>query len=116
MFLALLEQKGIKNIKAVIYIPERYLSRYIAAEEHPLEREEWDKRNNTIQYNATNKFMTAFFRMMYHLNNLELVFAGIHEDDIIRLTLSETKKIKPDIVNTYYQTVKNNNVELQQRL
>ncbi len=116
MFLALLERNNIKKIKTVIYTPERYLSRYIAAKEDPLYTAEWNQRNDTIQTNATNKFITAFFRMMYHLDNLHLEANKIDVDDIIRLELDESTKIKPDIVNAYYQATKTNSVELQQRL
>ncbi len=116
MFLALLERHNIKKIKVVIYTPERYISREIAASKDPLNTAEWTKRNDSIQTNATNKFITAFLRMMYHLDNLEMQSDLIEGDDMIRLQLDETKEVKPDVVNLYYQTIKNNNVQLQQRL
>ena len=116
LFLGLLERHNIKQIRVVEYIPERYISRYLAAQENPLKREEWEQRNDTIQTNATNKFVTTFFRMMYHLDNLDWQFEKIFGDEIIRLYLKETKKIKPDMINYLYQKAKNNSVDLQQRL
>ena len=116
LFLGLLERHNIKKIRVVEYIPERYISRFLAAQENPLQREEWERRNDAIQTNATNKFVTTFFRMMYHLDNLDWQFERLFGDEIIRLQLNPTKKIKPDIINMLYQKSKNNGVELQQRL
>ena len=116
LFLGLLERKNIKQIRVVEYIPERYISRYLSTEENPLQKEKWQKRNNTIITNATDKFIATFFRMMYHLDNLDWQFERVFGDEIIRLYLKETKKIKPDMINYLYQQIKNNIVDLQQRL
>ena len=116
MFFALLERHNIKKIKTIIYTPERYLSKYIAATENSENKEVWQQRNDTIRTNATNKYITAYFRMMYHLDNLHLQTDRLAADDILGLQLDTTKKIKPDTVTAYYQAAKDNSVELKQSL
>ncbi len=90
-FMALLESAGINKIKVIPYLPVRYLSRSIAADNISDEekRTELQERNNAIQYNATNKLIRTFRRVMYHLKDLELYSFPYELDECLNLTLSE---------------------------
>ncbi len=100
LFLGLLERAGIRKIKVVDYLPVRYNSRDIRAQELPKFTEELQERNDRIQANATNKFTSLFIRMTSHLPNLTM--AGEIGDGIIRFELGESIENPDDLVNTLY--------------
>ena len=64
IFITLLQNKNISKIKAVPYLPIRYLSRDLAAESTKEEdkKKALLERNNAIQTNLTNKFIRTFSR------------------------------------------------------
>ena len=105
LFLGLLEKKGIKKIKVVDYLPVRYNSRDIIAEQLTKFTEKLQERNDNIQNNATNKFTTIFTRMPSHLPNLEL--QGELGDNILRFNLGSSNKETDDLVNILYNKSKN---------
>lgn len=90
-FMALLENAGISKIKGVPYLPVRYLSRDYATQGIADEekRAALEERNNRIQYNATNKFIRTFRRVMYHLTDLKLYSLPYELDECLNLTLNE---------------------------
>ncbi len=88
-FLTMLQSKGITEVKAVPYLPVRYLSRDIAAKraEDPNIRKQREDRNNQIQSNATDKFMRTFRRAAYHMNGVEVISYPYEVDEYLTLEL-----------------------------
>lgn len=74
IFISLLQKEGIHKIKAVPYLPVRYLSREIAASYVKDEdrRFELKKRNEMIQENITNKFIRTFRRLEFHDQDIKI--------------------------------------------
>jgi len=62
IFLKILRLHNITKIKAVPYLPLRYLSRDFIAKDNSVLHE----RNDSIQTNATNKFIDTFRRLNHH--------------------------------------------------
>lgn len=106
IFLTLLQKKNIQNIKVVPYLPVRYLSRKIAAEEinNVEKRESFLSRNNDIQYNATNKFIRTFMRAAFHMKDLNITSYPYEVDEFLNLHLSEKEH---DIYNEILRDVAN---------
>lgn len=111
IFITLLQKKGIQNIKVVPYLPVRYLSRKIAAEEitNAEKRESFLNRNNDIQYNATNKFIRTFIRASFHMKDLEVISYPYELDEFLNINLKEKEhniynEILNDIVNGIVNT------------
>ena len=88
-FLTMLQSKGITKVKAVPYLPLRYLSRSIAAEntDDPNIRKQKEERNDQIQRNATEKFIRTFRRAAYHMNGVEVVSYPYEVDECLTLEL-----------------------------
>jgi len=91
IFMSLLQKEHIEEIKAVPYLPIRYLSRSIAA--NIQNSEELEARNNRIQYSITNKFIRLFTRLSYHMEELNITSLPYELDEFLTLNL-KTKKIK----------------------
>lgn len=75
IFLSILQTKGIKTVKVVPYLPIRYLSRDISSEKimDNSIKEELKERNDSIQQNATDKFIRTFRRVEYHMENVNII-------------------------------------------
>ena len=75
IFLSMLKMKNVRNIRAILYLPVRYLSRELAAlDVSSLEKSEsLLERNNRIQTNLTEKFLTTFQRVAYHLGGVQIL-------------------------------------------
>ena len=88
-FLTMLQSKGITEVRAVPYLPVRYLSRAIAAENttDPNVRKTREERNNQIQRNATDKFTRTFRRAAYHMQGAEIVSYPYELDENLRMKL-----------------------------
>lgn len=106
VFLSLLQKKEIHDIKVVPYLPLRYLSRDFMASEiaDSEKRENLHNRNNTIQDNATNKFIRTFMRAAFHMNDLQVTSYPYEVDECLTcyLTSKETElnnEILNDIAN-----------------
>ena len=110
IFLTLLQNRNIKNIKVVPYLPVRYLSRKIAADEIDNEekRENFNKRNNDIQYNATNKFIRTFMRANFHVKDLNIISYPYERDEFLNLYLTKKEHtIYNDILNDIANEIMN---------
>ena len=75
VFLSLLQREGIHHLKAIPYLPVRYLSRDIIASEAKEEdtRYQLKLRNDKIQENITNKFIRTFRRIAFHTPDVEVL-------------------------------------------
>ncbi len=104
LFLGLLEKEGIKHFKVIDYLPIRYYSREIRAQELPKFTEELQERNDRIQTNATNKFTSIFVRMTSHLPNLTL--NGELGDGVMRFQLDPSEGESDDLVSQLYNKSK----------
>lgn len=91
IFLSLLQNKNIQKIKVVTYLPLRYNSRFISANQFSLRKKELLNRNDIIQSNATNKLIRTFRRMIYHNKALNIVSFPYEIDEYLHLNLSEKK-------------------------
>ena len=71
IFISILQNKGIKKLKIIPYLPLRYNSRNQAAKESD-NKEELQIRNDNIQYNLTNKLIRTIRRLSYQNKALEI--------------------------------------------
>ena len=102
-FLTLLQNEGIQKINVESYLPVRYMSRSIAAENAKDEETKKARieRNDAIQRNATDKFIRLFRRIMYHMDELKL-FAYPDEKPSLGLELrleEQQKELNNPILN-----------------
>ena len=95
IFFNILEQNNIYNIKAVPYLPLRYLSRDIFAlsEDNKERSKELIDRNNFIQTNITNKFINTFIRVIYHMRSANVTSYPYEEDEFLGVCLKDSKVI-----------------------
>lgn len=93
IFISLLQQKGIEEIKAVPYLPVCYLAREIFASESE-KAEELRERNKRIQENQTNKFIRTFRRLSAQNEALNIESYPYEYDEFLTMTLApRTKEI-----------------------
>ena len=87
LFISLLQNENIEEVKAVTYLPMRYNSRDLAAKRK--NNEEFNTRNKMIQNNLTNKFIRTFRRLEYQNSNMEITSYPYSIDEFLNV------KIKP---------------------
>ncbi|MBR2678224.1 MAG: hypothetical protein IKE63_02285 [Bacilli bacterium] len=93
-FISLLQRSGIKTVKAVSYLPMRFLSRSLASEELIDKQEELELRNDNLQNNITNKFIRTFLRVAYHNKNIDIINYPYEVDEFLSIDLqSKTKEL-----------------------
>ncbi len=82
-FISLLQREGISKVKAVPYLPVRYLGREVSAYrvEDENRRNELLERNDMIQSNASEKFIRFFRRVAYHMGDAMELFGIPYEND-----------------------------------
>ncbi len=110
-FIALLEREGITNIKAVPYLPLRYLSRDIAASEvkDDDKREALHNRNMFIQENITDKFIRTFMRVKFHLSELDVISLPYEMDEFLNMSLNgEHYGISNEMLNDVFDVILEN--------
>lgn len=95
VFISLLQKEGISKIRVVPYLPVRYLSREVLANNLKDEdrAKEFRERNKRIQTNATEKFMRTFRRVAYHMGeSIELVGIPYGYDEFMTYQLYDKKE------------------------
>ncbi len=94
IFITLLQNKNITKIKAVPYLPIRYISREVAAENNKDEdrKKELLERNDAIQTNLTNKFIRTFRRLAVQNDSLEIESYPYELDEFLTIKLNGRKK------------------------
>lgn len=104
IFISLLEKENITDIRAVTYLPVRYLSREIIAQRQT--NKDYTKlfhdRNNELQNNITDKFLRTFNRLAFHFKGLKIIF--LPYSDFMKVELN---KINHDINNIILKDVYN---------
>lgn len=91
IFMSLLQKEGIEQVKVVSYLPVRYNSRVLAAEDSE-KKEELLERNNMIQTNATNKLIRTFRRLAHQNNALEITMYPYEYDEFLTINLASREK------------------------
>ena len=96
IFITILEHNGVNQIKAVPYLPLRYISREEASNKSTDEKrkKELHERNINIQTNLTNKFIRTFRRLAYQNSQLEILTYPYEIDEYLTMRLlPRTKKL-----------------------
>ncbi len=92
VFLSLIKNKDINEVRGVPYLPLRYLSRDIAASRQEGDvREELIERNNSIQKNVTDKFTRTFLRASHHLGEENIVLVPYVLDEFLHFKYVNVK-------------------------
>lgn len=86
IFISLLQNKGIKKLKVISYLPLRYESRNITAEKS-IDRDNLKNRNDSIQYNLTNKLIRTIRRLTIQNNAVEIVNLPYELDEFLTLNV-----------------------------
>jgi len=95
IFLKVLKLNNIQNIKVIPYLPLRYLSRDSFAKNN----EELISRNDSIQTNATNKFLDTFLRLQYH-GLIDIKSYPYEIDDSLHLNISNSPSINNSLLSS----------------
>lgn len=84
----------VSKIKAVPYLPMRYLSRENANEKFKDidKKEELETRNNDIQRNATDKFIRTFRRVSLYIPEMTIDSYPYEYDEFLNCSLTECNK------------------------
>lgn len=90
IFINLLKKEGIKNLKAVSYLPLRYLSRSLVARDSIL-KENLEKRNDEIQTNITDKFIRTFRRVAYYVEDMQIISYPYELSEFLEIDLGLSK-------------------------
>ena len=92
VFLMLLKEKGITKIKAVPYLPLRYLSRDISANNinDQTKKDKLIERNDMIQTNITNKFINTFKRVGYHMEGVSIEGVPYEFDEFLTVNIGNS--------------------------
>ena len=110
VFLSLLQREGIHHLKAIPYLPVRYLSRDIIASEVKEEdtRYQLKLRNDKIQENVTNKFIRTFRRIAFHTPDVEVLSVPYELSEYLELNIKDkehmiSNPILEDVAVAVYQ-------------
>lgn len=110
IFIALLQKEGIHQLKAIPYLPVRYLSRDIVSSmvEDEDTRYHLKLRNDTIQENITNKFIRTFRRMAFHTPDIEIMSIPYEFSEYLEMSIKSKEHminnpILEDIASSVYQ-------------
>jgi len=109
VFLSLLQKKEIENIKCVPYLPLRYLSRDITANniEDSEKRIYLQNRNDLIQDNVTNKFIRTFNRAAHHIRELQVLSYPYEVDEFLSFKLTnENHVLNNEILNDVAKSIR----------
>lgn len=91
VFISILQAEHIETIKVVPYLPLRYLSRELMAEES-LKKEELQNRNQKIQENLTNKLIRTFRRLEAQNKNMKIELYPYEMDEYLTIRLEKQRK------------------------
>ncbi len=111
LFLNFLQQKNIRKVKVVPFLPLRYLSRQIMSDniEDVQKKEQLKERNNRIQENITNKFIRTFNRTAFHFPDLQIISYPYELDEYLTCSIKNShEKINPSFLK---EIVENINIE-----
>lgn len=106
-FLSLLYSEDIFDVKAVPYLPLRYLSRDIAARKDGI-NDALLERNQMIQNNITNRFIRTFLRASHHLESAEVTLFPYQLDEFLHFKLGSGLESDNVVLNEAVSSVKRN--------
>ena len=102
-FISLLQIKNIKNVKIVTYLPLRYQSRELAAQDRSEEQQqEFEDRNDQIQMNATNKIIRSFRRLALQNPNITIEQLPYEVDEYLGATIDQKQSLENEILKSTY--------------
>jgi len=90
IFMTLLKNESITKVKVVPYLPVRYTSRMLMAEEKNSEEDQL--RNDLIQENLTEKLIRTFRRLSYHDKGLQIETFPYEIDEYLTISLSPVEE------------------------
>ena len=101
IFLGLLKNKNINKVKAVSYLPVRYVSRYITAinKDDKEKQLELLERNDKIQNNITNKFIRTFIRLSSQDKSISIESLPYEIDEYLTVSLNKPKAVSNELLN-----------------
>jgi len=110
IFISLLQKEGIRKIKGVSYLPLRYLSREMTANDYSDEDKKYQLklRNDRIQDNITNKFIRTFRRLAIYNKSIDIKSYPYEESEYLEIDLNDREylldnQMLNDIGNYVYQ-------------
>jgi len=112
MFITLLEKENIHKIKVVPYLPLRFLSRELAAENMEEDKQQdLLERNENIQHNITEKFIRLFRRYCFHNQDAEITSYPYEEGEFLTIELHpETQRLTNEMLEEVRKDVKEGSV------
>lgn len=96
IFISLLQKYEIENLKAVPFLPLRYLSREIAANDS--NNEKLYERNENIQTNLTNKFIRTFRRLAIQNKALKILAYPYESDEFLTMKVYSKNSTLDNII------------------
>lgn len=108
IFMEMLKEKNVEEIRGVSYLPLRYLSRNLAAGEvdDEAKRESLNRRNDKIQANITDKFIRTFRRVAFHRGDVTVSSYPYEFDEFVHVQLArENTKVNNEFLATFTKSV-----------
>lgn len=109
IFMSMLQKENISKIKVVPYLPLRYLSRQIAANNIKDEKrkKELENRNNRIQDNASIKFLRTFRRTQYHMgSSMEIINEPyMNDENMVIILKNKTEELNNPILENISNSI-----------
>lgn len=108
IFVSLLQNNHIEQIKVVPYLPIRYYHRDIMADK---KKEQEDRivakiNNDELQYNLTNKLIRTFRRLAYHNNDLTITSYPNEVDEYLTLKVNpKTTDLNNDLLKEVNENI-----------
>jgi len=93
IFVIMLKKENINIIKGIPFLPLRYLSRSITANNQldATRKEYLNQRNDSIQKNITDKFIRTFRRVGYHVSDLEFISYPYEFSEYLEMKLGKSR-------------------------
>lgn len=118
IFISLLFKENITRIKAVPYLPIRFLARDISINDNERKSKinEMQERNIIIQRNITDKFIRTFRRVSYHFSNFNINYFPYEINEYMEISLSNfdshfNNDVLEDIYTTTFNSLSNKKIK-----
>jgi len=95
MFLNMLNEKGIKSVEVVSFLPVRYDSRDLSSTSPDME-----ERNDRIQNNATNKLIRTFNRVLSHIDGVTVTANPFDADENMHMRIDDNIVINNELLDS----------------
>lgn len=103
---ALLETENITHIKGVPFLPIRFLSRELMAQDKESSKaQEMCSRNIKLQQNITDKFIRQFRRLQYHMDGIEIQSFPYEVNEFLEIKINHSNhNMNNSILNSIYHS------------